>query len=526
VLSLERHGTVDLYTLASTGGALRRVTHAVPDGAQPMVSPDGRSIAFTQPDLNVTDHDVWLMGRDGSGGRQITDTELVDEQLPSFSPEGRLLAWIAGDRIVVAHRDGTHQQALAARNVGEYSWTPAARLSYVAACRVRTVAPDGTEAQTGARLHPCRFAGTVPRDAKWSPDGKLLAWPAGGLRFGGVWVARRDGSDVRRVFFGRRVSTDVVGWLPGGELVYAVRVDLVSGDRPAAARGLFAIRSDGSGLRRLSSRTDIVDASLAQGGRQIAFRASGGLVVMDALGRERRLGDPHVYLAPAWSPDGLRIAFSSGGRPGVSRLDTDLFVIHVDRSGQARLTFGHGDDADPSYSPDGRSLVWARGALLDLPSRGGIVRMRIGSGAVRPLARGRHPHWSPDARRIVFAAGALGVTRPTVMDADGRNAHLLLAKGDVRPYVAGEPSWSPDGRRVAFVIFRRAGPELDVVDADGRNRRAVTQRAAWPVWSPDGREIAFVRGDELWAIELGSNRERRIADVTGIQSPPDWQPRR
>jgi TolB protein len=95
----------------------------------------------------------------------------------------------------------------------------------------------------------------------------------------------------------------------------------------------------------------------------------------------------------------------------------------------------------------------------------------------------------------------------------------------VRPYVCGLPTWSPDGKRVAFVVFRKSAPELDVVDADGSGRTVVAHDATLPVWSPDGREIAFVRGQELWAIEVKSKRERRIADVTGIQSPPDWQPR-
>jgi Tol biopolymer transport system component len=79
-------------------------------------------------------------------------------------------------------------------------------------------------------------------------------------------------------------------------------------------------------------------------------------------------------------------------------------------------------------------------------------------------------------------------------------------------------------RHVAFVIFRHAGPEVDVVDVNGTNRMVLAQDATMPVWSPDGREIAFARGEgELWAIDVASKAERKIAAPGRIVSPPDWQ---
>jgi hypothetical protein len=81
----------------------------------------------------------------------------------------------------------------------------------------------------------------------------------------------------------------------------------------------------------------------------------GGLaiyVVDEASLKARPLTSGPVDTAPAWSPDGTRIAFARwvGDAP-------DLFVIDADGTHLTRLTDTPGQDAEPVWKPDGTALA-------------------------------------------------------------------------------------------------------------------------------------------------------------------------
>ncbi|MFL6122945.1 serine hydrolase [Actinophytocola sp.] len=181
---------------------------------------------------------------------------------------------------------------------------------------------------------------------------------------------------------------------------------------------------------------------------------------------------------PALSPDGGWIAYVlRTADAGQDRNVDQLWLVATDGSAPRRLTAGPADAA-PAWSPDGRRLAFVRGGQLAVLDAGGgepeqLTDLPLGAGA---------PHWSPDGRRLAFTApvdpngGARG---PMVSDgldyqADGagmlgavrEQLHVLdLDSRAVRqvtdgPQGAATPAWSPDGTTLAFT--RRAGTDSDL----------------------------------------------------------------
>lgn len=243
----------------------------------------------------------------------------------------------------------------------------------------------------------------------------------------------------------------------------------------------------------------------------VGFRRGrfGDIFVINADGRnERRLTTTKVHEdMPRWSPDGRRIAF-------VRELAHDrvvhLFVMNADGSGQTQLTSGEGSDLAPSWAPDGSRIAF-------VSTRDGNAEIYVmnadGTGQTRLTRSGavdNSPDWSPDGRQIAFSSNrtATGITRVFVMDDAGNGQRQLT--NDTLTFLDNEfrPAWSPDGATVAFVSERNlpvGNSEIYAVNADGTNIRRVTHnrlRDDWPAWSPDSRQLAVARGPSAFRPEI------------------------
>ena len=257
-------------------------------------------------------------------------------------------------------------------------------------------------------------------------------------------------------------------------------------------------------------------------GRRIAFTSfrhgNGEIYVMrsdgSAASRLTRTAAHNDHAA--WSPDGTKLAFAST-RDG----NYEIYVMNADGSAQRRLTDNAASDYLPTWSPDGREIAWQsdRGGDFD------IYAADVDSGNVRRLttsaAADTSPSWSHDGR-IAYSSRVGGIYNIYVMGGDGSDAHAVTSGATNKD----RPAWSPDGTKLLYVSDQDlplGNTEIYVVDAAGGTPTRLTNftgRDDWPAWSPDGSHFAFTRGVTFRSPEIfvGSLGDASITKLTSTAS--------
>lgn len=292
-------------------------------------------------------------------------------------------------------------------------------------------------------------------------------------------------------------------------------------------------------------------------------RTSGSIytISLDGTGERRVTRPPRgvVDFQPDWSPDGSRIVFErqSPGKPN------ETWTVRADGSDLRRVDPGCPpgipetqicEENAPAWSPDGRRIAIARAYGKERLIRGerwidvgAITVMDVDGTNVRQLTQLRRPTstedfqpvWSHDGRRIAFVR-----ENSTARPFDGRAVYVMTADGSgvrrVTPWQlhAGDhPDWSPDGTRILFRGPTHAfiGSNLYTVRPDGSGLKQLTRfggavEVLSASYAPDGRWIVFSRSGvdnypDLFAIRPDGTGMRQITRTAVWESAPDWGPR-
>jgi DNA-binding winged helix-turn-helix (wHTH) protein/Tol biopolymer transport system component len=361
------------------------------------------------------------------------------------------------------------------------------------------------------KVFSARSDGSDPRDLftargrvlcmNSSPDGRLLTYlvestDTKALQF---WEARTDGSRARLILSDLRsdFSSHQGTWTPdakylfftqaqdGRESLWALRTPHLfgGGTRTRLNTGLMsisavAVAAHGKGIFAIGTqgRLEILRYDLKSGSQMpylagisadgLAFSRRGDWVAYTAfpegtLVRRRMDGTQQLELTnksqktllPAWSPDGKRIAYMARGASGSWNGPWKIYMVSSEGGAAEELLPGAGDQGNPTWSPDGNSLIFAGVPWVNrfAPDSTAIYQMDLRTRKVVTLPGSQglwSPRWSPDGR---FLVAETIDSRKLLLFNFSKQTWSPLA--EVSSEVIGYTSWSHDSRFVFFNAY-------------------------------------------------------------------------
>ena len=504
----------DIYTIPTTGGKAKALRSGLPYEVQPRFSPDGKWISFTS-DAGGGDN-IWVMKADGSEANQITKEDFRLLNNATWMPDGNYL---------VARKHFTSGRSLGAGEMWQYHITGGG----------------------GVQLTKRKNDQQDVNEPVISSDGKYLyysedVFPGGGFDYnrdankqiyvikrydfetgetqtitGGPGGAARPqlSPDGKLLAFIKRVRTKTVLYLHDLETAEEWPIyDQLDPDQQTA----WAIFGVYPGFSWMPDNENIV---FWAGGKinsininslkatNIPFTVEAKIKIADRNHFETPIEDGEFTVKmirnAVTSPDGKTLAFGALGY---------VWTKSLPKGTPKRLTDGTDFEAEPSFSPDGKEILFVtwndqeKGGLYKVAATGGTpVKLNAEKGIYRT------PSFSPDGTKITYRKEGgnndqgRSFTKETglyVMEANGSQAKLVVDRGEF-------PMISKDGKRLFFQTggsyMGSITKELKSVDLNGQDERTHIQSkyANRLVPSPDNQWISFTHLHKAYVAPLVMN---------------------
>ncbi|MEK7409497.1 MAG: hypothetical protein AAB225_30905, partial [Acidobacteriota bacterium] len=468
--------------------ALTRLT-----GAAVILSPDGKRILYVSRSSGGSSQ-LYTRRLDQPRAAPLSGAEGAES--PFFSPDGQWVAFFAGGKLKkIAVEGGAAVTLCDAANGRGGSWGDNGEIVAALGSRegLSRVSAAGGPPAPLTKLDPAKKE-TSHRWPQILPGGKAVLFVAGA-------AGRFEQANIEALSLdaGQRKILQRGGtygrYLPSGHLVWVHEGTL------------FAAPMDASRLELRGPSTPVLEDVLSApffGGAQYAFSMTGTLVYQSGQpggewsvqwlesdgSTQPLLAKMGGYVAPAFSPDGRRLALSKAEGGNI-----DIWICEWERGALTRLTSAPGVDNFPVWAPDGKHIAYSSGGV--------IFWVRAdGSGGPHKLMESRNrlypSSFTPDGRHLAFTEDA-PETRYDIWTAplEGHDSDQpRVGKPELflrTPFSERYPAFSPDGRWLAYESDESGAHEVYVrpFPAGGGKWQVSTGGGVMPVWSPNGRELFY-----------------------------------
>ena len=546
----------DLYIMPITGGEATVLRENLAYEIQPRFSPDGSKISFTS-DAGGGDN-IWVMNRDGSDAKQITDESFRLLNNAFWTPDGNYL---------VAKKHFTSGRSLGAGEIWMYHISGGSGIQLTERPNDQQdigqpfVSPDGRYVYYSQDVYPGGFfqynkdpnsqiyvinrydrnEGDVERitggpggaiSPTVSPDGNQLAFVKRVRTKSVLYIRDLESGIERPVFDGmsydQQQAWAIFGpytnfnWTPdGNHLIFWAQggihklnvnnyeIEEIPFTVTANHQLADVVHFEFDPAPETFTAKAVRHAITSPDGNTLIFNAAGYLWKKDLPnGTPIRLSSgTDLEFEPAFSPDGNTLAY-------VTWNDTDLGAIktiRMDRrnSSPQTITTQKGIFRTPAFSPDGQTLLFRRESgnnhqghsytqnpgIYSMPATGGDIKLITDSGNT--------PIFNATGDRIFYQQG----TNFRSVDLNGQDE-----KHHFRSEYALEFTPSPDNKWVAFqelykvyiAPMPQTGSDLDL----HANTKAipvthVAKDAGYNLhWSTDGQKLHWTLGEEYFTVEL------------------------
>ncbi|WP_406699387.1 S41 family peptidase [Singulisphaera sp. Ch08] len=288
----------------------------------PMWSQDGHIYFVSDRDDNAQAN-LWRVPESGGEATRVTSFHEGDVRFPALSSDGKT---------IVFERDfGIVKLDLTTKEVKPLAFTIAA--------------------ETQESLTEFKSFNSTIGDYDLAPDGERIVFAVRGE----VFTAPTDeGGELRQITEGESRDQDVTYSPDGKWLAYV-------SDKNGREE-IYVMSADGAGEAKQVTDLDALKSSYlwSPDSKTLAFTtADGKLYTITAEGKElKELVSSKFgrFSRPAWSPDGKWIAYS---RPDVSR-SSDIYLIPATGGEEKKVTFDSGNETNPKFSSDAKSLYFLR----------------------------------------------------------------------------------------------------------------------------------------------------------------------
>ncbi|MBS0570037.1 MAG: PD40 domain-containing protein [Proteobacteria bacterium] len=454
----------EVWTVPRTGGAATLLVGGAGTAMDPVFSPDGAWVAYT--DIGNGNPDVFVVPTAGGTPKRLTWNPAVDEAV-GWSPDGKSV-------LIRSNRDATNDSS---------------------------------------QLYLLPLAGGMPQalplsmaeQGSLSPDGKHIAynpvfqWEPDWRDYHGgqttrIWIARLADSSVTKIPRENSNDSDPM-WI--GSHVYFLS------DRNGPAT-LFDYDTAGGEVNQLVANDGYPIDGVGAGAGAIVYTQMGELHLLDLASTKNSvvpvtIDGPLPQTVPYFKKVAKEIehwGISATGARAVFEAHGDIFTVPAEKGDVRNLTrTENAAERDPAWSPDGKTVAYFSDAsgeyALYLRDQDGLKpARRIDLG--QPPSFFHSPRWSPDGKRIAYSDKRLNLW---VVDlADGKPVKVDTDLFDT-PLHEFDQAWSPDSRWIAYT--KQLPNHLHAVFVYALDSRKATQvtdgmsDALYPQFDASGKYLYF-----------------------------------